>query len=123
MLREVNRFTSNRKFRTDIAHRLVTGEFRRPNVAIGTMILEPKLDALAPFALDRATLLKGAGEDRELSPRATSGKKEALRKTVLMRRAEMARDFPHMLEWKPGVVAAETASSDELSSEEDGDCS
>lgn len=123
VLHEVNRFTSNRNFRTDVARRLVTGEFRRPNAAIGTMILEPKLDALAPFALDRATLLKACGEDRELSPRATSGKKEALRKTVLMRRAEMARDFPHVLEWKPGVAAADTASSDDMSSEEDGDCS
>jgi hypothetical protein len=122
VLREVNRFTSNRQFRTDIARRLVTGEFRRPDGSIGTMILEPKPDALAPFALDLAELLKARGQNDELSPRSASGKKEALRHTVLMRRAEMAREFPHLVEWRDGVVAADTASSDELSSEEDVEC-
>jgi hypothetical protein len=121
VLREVNRFKekSSLRFKTELARNLVKAkEFRRPDGAIGTAILDPKPDAFAPFAhsaklaKSRGAALKDAEEgDGDLSPRAASGQKEVLRATVLMRRAEMARDFPHMCEWALGPEDA-TAAAD-----------
>lgn len=118
------------RFKSDLARQLVhTDHFAQPKADIGTAILaEDRPDAFQIFEAKKKKIrdanrleLLSLGEPDEdgLSPRAESGDKEVLRKTVLNRRAEMARDFPNMTEC---VFDAEAQGHEaELSSEEEAD--
>lgn len=122
VLREVNQFTAGRHLKSDIARRLI-GDRKKGHYheEIGTTILDLKSDAMASIAQGRSMKLKAHAAD-STSPRARSGKKEALREILRIRRAEIAREFPH-IQWANPADLLSVDSTDDMSTDDDADSS